>query len=186
MEKSRKIIILNGSPRRKGNTSALVQSFTEGAEQSGNIVTTFFIDKMNIRPCKGCYGGGKDPNSPCVQKDDMDQIYPVYEKADVVVFASPMYFWSITGQLKCALDRLFAVSEKIGDYQALGKDCVMLMAAEGNDKENSEPVEHYYKSFLNHMKWNNKGLIIAGGVVNMGDIKGHPALAEAHALGVSL
>ena len=108
-------------------------------------MTVFNLQKMNIHPCLGCLKGGKDPQSPCVQKDDMDKIFPMYEEADILVLASPMYYWSITAQLKAALDRLFAVAEKEGDYRKLKKSCVMLMAAEGDTKENLEPVEHYYQ-----------------------------------------
>ena len=62
---SKKIMILNGSPRPKGNTAALIRSFTEGAEAAGHSVTRFDLQKMDIHPCLGCCGGGKDPESPC-------------------------------------------------------------------------------------------------------------------------
>ena len=71
----KKIIILNGSPRKAGNTTALTAEFVRGAEESGSAVTEFFLHGMNISGCKGCFGGGKDPQSPCAQKDDMDKIY---------------------------------------------------------------------------------------------------------------
>lgn len=61
---SKKIIILNGSPRKSGNTAALISAFAKGAEDAGNQVTEFFLDGMNIRGCKGCFGGGKNPDSP--------------------------------------------------------------------------------------------------------------------------
>lgn len=70
---SKKIIILNGSPRKNGNTAGLIREFTKGAESSGNTVTEFLLDRMNINGCKGCFGGGKNPDSPCVQKDDMEK-----------------------------------------------------------------------------------------------------------------
>ena len=132
---SKKILILNGSPRKKGNTSALVKAFTEGAESAGGTVTEFFLNGMDIHDCKGCFGGGKDPEHPCVQRDDMEKIYPVYKEADVVVLASPLYYWTISGQLKCAFDRLFAVAECDPDYRNPKKECVLLMAAEGNGFE---------------------------------------------------
>ena len=127
----KKIVILNGSPRAKGNTAELIQSFTEGAESAGHTVTCFNLQKMNIHPCLGCCGGGENPDSPCVQKDDMDTIYPVYKDADMVVLASPLYFWTISGQLKCALDRLFAVAECDENYANPKKECALIMAAEG-------------------------------------------------------
>ena len=108
---SKKIIILNGSPRAKGNTMGIIKAFTAGAEAAGHTVTRFDLQKMNIHPCIGCCQGGKDISSPCTQKDDMDKIYPAYREADVVVLASPLYYWTISGQLKCAFDRLFAVAE---------------------------------------------------------------------------
>ena len=91
---SKKILILNGSPRPRGNTKALIEAFERGA--AGHSVTRFDLQKMNIHGCLGCCGGGKDPASPCVQKDGMDKIYPAYQAADVVVLASPMYYWSWT------------------------------------------------------------------------------------------
>lgn len=186
MSTTKKILVLNGSPRKKGNTSLLIESFTEGAESAGHTITTFFLNTMNIHGCRGCYGGGKDPQSPCTQKDDMDKIYPAYEQADVVVLASPMYFWSISGQLKCTFDRLFAITEKDPNYHTPIKDCIMLMAAEGTGKDNNEPVEHFYKSLLKHLNWNDRGLLIAEGVTAIGDIKGHQALEEAKKIGKSI
>ncbi len=73
-----------------------------------SIVNIFDLDKMEIHSCKGCLNAGKNSKSPCNQKDDMEQIYAVFENADVVVFASPLYFWTITGTLKTAADRLYA------------------------------------------------------------------------------
>lgn len=85
---SKKIVILNGSPRRNGNTSALVKAFTEGAESAGHTVTEFFLDSMNIHGCKGCFGGHSSKECPCVQRDDMNKIYPVVRECDVIVLAS--------------------------------------------------------------------------------------------------
>lgn len=88
---SKNIIILNGSPRLKGNTAMLCDAFTEGAKSVGHTVTRFDLQKMDIHGCLGCVKGGKDTASPCVQKDDMAKIYPVYKEADIVILASPMY-----------------------------------------------------------------------------------------------
>lgn len=74
---SKKIVILNGSPRKNGNTSTLVKAFTEGAESASDTVTEFFLDSMNIHGCKGCFGGHSSKECPCVQKDDMNKISPV-------------------------------------------------------------------------------------------------------------
>lgn len=186
---SKKIVILNGSPRKGGNTVALCESFTEGAKAAGHAVTRFDLQQMNIHGCLGCMKGGKNPDSPCVQKDDMDQIYAAYKEADSVVLASPMYFWSVTGQLKVTFDRLFAVAETNADYQNPKKDCILLMAAEGDTENNWKPVLDYYHALLAHLGWKDCGTVLAGGVMNVGDIhaEGHKAsLEEARKLGASI
>ncbi|MCQ2356599.1 MAG: NAD(P)H-dependent oxidoreductase [Methanocorpusculum sp.] len=93
-------------------------------ESAGHSVTRFDLQKMDIHPCLGCLGGGKDPKGPCVQKDAIENLSGV-PRGGVVVFASPMYHWSVTAQLKTALDRLFAVT-----YRAPQKGCVLLMPVE--------------------------------------------------------
>lgn len=179
----KKIIVLNGSPRKNGNTSALVNAFTRGAEQAGNIVTIFHLDSMHIHGCKGCFGGGKNPEHPCVQKDDMDLIYAAYREADIVVLASPLYYWSFSAQLRTAFDRLFAVAECNADYHNPQKDAVLLMAAEG---AGFEDVLRYYKSLMQHLNWHDLGQVLADGVMRVGDIQGHPALEQAEKLGAQI
>ena len=98
---SKKIVILNGSPRRKGNTSALVKAFTNGAESVGHTVTEFFLDGMSIHSCKGCFGGHSSRECPCVQRDDMDKIYPAVRECDVIVLASPLFCGDTAGLLRC-------------------------------------------------------------------------------------
>lgn len=178
-------MILNGSPRKNGNTELLVDNFIEGAKEVGHYVTNFNLREMNIHPCIGCLKGGKDKQSPCVQKDDMDKIYSSYKEADIFVMASPMYYWSFTAQFKMALDRLFAVTEA-NDNNTPFKECVMLVAAEGDDEENFAPMVDYYQKLLKHLGWQDKGMVLAGGVMEIGDIEGMPSLAQAKELGQTL
>ncbi|MDE7136947.1 MAG: flavodoxin family protein [Ruminococcus sp.] len=179
----KKILILNGSPHIKGNTSALTAEFTRGAESSGYKVTEFFLGSMNINGCKGCFGGGKNPDSPCVQKDDMEKIYPFYKEADIVVLASPLYYWTISGQLKCAFDRLFAVAECDPDYRNPKKESVLIMAAEGYGFEESL---YWYDRLEKHLGWKSIGKVLCGGVMGIGDIDGKPELNDAFELGKSI
>lgn len=180
---SKKIIILNGSPRAKGNTMGIIKAFTAGAEAAGHTVTRFDLQKMNIHPCIGCCQGGKDISSPCTQKDDMDKIYPAYREADVVVLASPLYYWTISGQLKCTFDRLFAVAECDANCRNPHKESVLLMAAEGYGFDESKM---YYEGLIKHLGWQDLGQVLIGGVNDIGDIEGHPSLVEAEALGKNL
>ena len=182
---SKKICILNGSPRPTGNTKELIKRFTKGAEAAGHEVTCFDLQKMDIHGCLGCCG--KDEACPCVQKDDMTQIYPAYRNADVVVLASPMYYWGISGQLKSAFDRLFAVAELTPNYENPKKDCVLLMAAEGNTESNFAPVRAFYEGLTSHLGWKNIGVVYAGGNMDIGDILSKSEqLEEAEKLGNSI
>jgi multimeric flavodoxin WrbA len=181
---TRKIVILNGSPRKKGNTAALAASFAEGAKSAGNEVTEFFLSGMEIHGCLGCFGGHSSRDCPCVQKDAMASIYPKVKEADVVVLASPLYYWTISGQLKTVIDRLFALEE--GDGQKLrgnGKAGILLMAAEGNGFEDSLT---YFNHLMEHLQWKNLGSVLAGGNLAAGDIEGKPELKKAYDLGASI
>lgn len=179
----KKILILNGSPRANGNTAGLIQSFTEGAETAGHEVIRFELQKMNIHACLGCGRGGKNPESPCVQKDDMEKIYTAYREADVICLASPLYFWTISGQLKCTIDRLYAVAECDGDLAHPTKECVLLMSAEGNGYEESI---FWYDNLMKYLSWTDRGKVLCSGVHEIGDIIGNPKLKEAYELGKKL
>lgn len=178
-----KIMILNGSPRRNGNTSALTSAFTKGVESAGHTVTEFYLDGMNIHGCKGCWCGGKNAEHPCVQRDDMDQIYPIYIQADIVALASPLYYWNFSGQLRTAFDRLFAVAESNLDCRNPQKSAVLLMSAEGHGFEDSVT---YYDHLMGHLGWRDLGKVLCGGVTQPGDALGRKELLDAEKLGASL
>ena len=177
----KKIVILNGSPRRNGNTSALVNAFTQGTERAGHTVTEFFLDKMEIHGCKGCFGGHSSQACPCVQQDDMNLIYPAVRDCDVVVLASPLYYWTLSGQLRTAFDRLFALEE--GGQNLLrgnGKASALLMAAEGHGFDDAVL---YYDHLMEHLRWKNLGHVLAGGNMDVGDIDEKTELQQVYDLG---
>lgn len=181
---NKKIVILNGSPRKNGNTAALVKAFADGAKGEGNTVTEFFLDSMNIHGCKGCFGGHSSRECPCVQKDDMSTIYPVVKECDVIVLATPLYYWNMSGQLRTAIDRLFALEEGDGNLlRGHGRSCALLMAAEGHGFED---VLSYYNHLMEHLQWKNLGHVLAGGNGDVGDIQGKPEIQKAYALGKSI
>ena len=103
-----KIAILNGSPRAK-NTAAMINAFAEGAKEAGHEVEIFHVGKMNIGGCKGCEYCHTKGGGTCVQKDDMEKVYPALAEAELVVLASPVYYFGLTGQLQSAVSRFYAV-----------------------------------------------------------------------------
>ena len=168
---NKKIIILNGAARKNGNTAKLVEAVEDGAKSVGNQVKTFYLDGMKIHSCKGCLRADRDSKSPCSQKDDMDQIYAEFEDADVVVFASPLYFWTITGTLKTAADRLYAELECLG-YGMFPKKSVLLMTADGGDY--SQAIT-WYRTYERNLRWKN-----------LGEVLGKGKTKEAYQLGASI
>lgn len=183
---SKSILILNGSPRLRGNTAMLCDALEKGAREAGHTVTRFDLQRRDIHGCLGCMRGGKDPASPCVQKDGMEEIYPVYREADVVVLASPLYYWSVSGQLKTAFDRLFAVAECNPGYANPIKECALVMAAEGDSAENWKPALDFYEALTGFLGWKDRGRVLAGGVLEAGAVAGRPVLEEARRFGAGL
>ena len=147
------ILILNGSPRRNGRTNKLVNSFIKGAEVNNEIIQ-FHIYDMDIKGCKGCESCRR--NGHCIQKDDMGQIYEAFRNADVVVFASPVYFWTITGPLKTVTDRLYAILTSKG-YGEFRKESLLIMTAGGADYTQAQ---RWYETFERNLNWTNLGEIL--------------------------
>lgn len=105
-----KILVLNGSPHIAGNTSHLIDAFRRGAEDAGHTVITVLTAQKKISGCKGCEYCHFQGHGECIQKDDMQQIYPLMKKADMLVLASPIYYRSFSSQLKCVIDRFYAIA----------------------------------------------------------------------------
>ncbi|MBQ9061118.1 MAG: flavodoxin family protein [Firmicutes bacterium] len=103
-----KITVLNGSPR-KVNTTFMVDAFVKGAEEAGHTVEVIQVGKMKIGGCLGCeYCHGKGEGQ-CIQKDDMEKVYPAYQDCDMIVFASPIYYFGMTAQITAATQRVYAM-----------------------------------------------------------------------------
>lgn len=181
---SKNIVVLNGSPRENGNTSALVKAFTKGAEEAKNNVKEFFLDKMNIHGCKGCFGGHSSKDYPCMQKDDMAEIYTAIKQCNVIILATPLYYWHMSSQIMTAIDRLFALEENDGNLlRGHSRGCALLMSAEGHGFED---VLSYFEHLMEHLRWENLGHIFSEGNYSVNDIDGKPELQDAYELGKSI
>lgn len=103
-----KILVLNGSARANGGTAAMVHAFAQAARQQGHDVDVFNVATAEIHGCRGCEYCHTQGAGRCIQRDDMDALYPLWEAAEMIVFASPIYYGSISGQLACAIHRTYA------------------------------------------------------------------------------
>lgn len=121
------VLVINGSPRTKGNSDLLCDEFIRGAKESGNQVEKISLREKEVYPCRACYACFK--TGFCVQKDDMADILNKMEKADVLVLASPTYFLTMSGQMKTFIDRLLPKWQKLG-----GKDAYVIVTGHDGKK----------------------------------------------------
>lgn len=132
------ILVISSSPRRRGNSDLLADAFIEGAQEAGHTVEKISLHDKRIGFCRGCLGCQKTQR--CILRDDMDDILPRMQQAEVIVFASPVYFYSLCGQLKTLLDRtnpLFAGDYAFRDIYLLAKCCRHGRKGHGRPQESS-------------------------------------------------
>lgn len=158
----KKMIILNGSPHKDGPISDLIKAFTEGAQSRGADVTEFFLQNMNIHWCTGCFKGDSTKENPCTIDDDMTKIYPVFKQSNVIVFASPVFFWMVSAQLKTVVDRLVALEEGPNILHGEGRSAALLMSSDGAADQFDQAIS-WYQHLLERFRWKDIGYSLATG-----------------------
>ena len=179
---AKKILVLQGSARKGMNTATLAQSFCKGAEEAGNQVTFIEISGMNINGCKDCKHCFSH-EGVCFQKDDMTEIYEHLRTHDVLVIATPVYFFGMTSQIKAPLDRMYAGLGKPFNISAMA----LLATVQDSDESIIQPMVDQFKVMTGYCKYDNLGVVYAGGLnEDRVDIQAHPALEKAYKLGKSI
>lgn len=179
---SKKVLILSSSPRKGGNSDILCDKFQEGAETAGHQVKKIFINDKNINYCSGCGVCNLNDYSGCSQKDDMAEILEEMLSSDVIVMATPVYFYAMCGQMKTLIDRCCAKYTKITN-----KDFYFIMtAADGNVGALERTMEEF-RGFLDCLSnVNEKGVIYAAGVWQKGEINNTDYPKTAYKMGKSV
>ena len=131
--KARKVVILLGSPRERGNSAALAGRIADGATAAGARVESFYLQGMKIAPCRACEACHKPGAKGCVVRDDMQQVYPALKAADAIVFASPIYWFTVSAQMKLAMDRCYALGGSDGSHAFKGKRIGLAFSFGGED-----------------------------------------------------
>lgn len=174
----KKMLIVQGGGRSKGNTAQLADAFRKGAEDAGHSVETVSLLKKEVKGCIGCnacrYG------KPCIQKDSFNEMVPMIKEADLLVFASPLYFWTISSRIKAFLERFYCLAQEdpnppLGRYEKYPvKDCALLMTSADNFFWTFEQAVSYYQfTMVNYIGFHDKGMLLAGGC---GDTNGKPQI----------
>ena len=111
----KRILVVCGSPRKDGNSDLLASQFSKGAMEAGHTVETIYVRNLQMNYCIGCFACQK--NGVCIQKDDINGILPKMLQADVVCFSTPVYYYSVTGQMKTFIDRMNPLYNRMRDKE---------------------------------------------------------------------
>lgn len=176
---SKKIVVLNGSPRAKGNTAAMIQAFTEAAEAKGHTVERFNAAFQHVGGCHACMKCYSDGNA-CIYNDDFNTLAPKLLEADVIVFATPVYWYTLPAQIKAVFDKMFAFA--VGKKDIAGKDYATIICCEEDDMSVIEGALVPIARSAVLMKWNPAGDVLVPGVFEEGAIAGTDGCARAAAL----
>lgn len=175
---SKKVLILSGSPRKGGNSDILCDQFIRGAEESGNQAEKIFLKDKEINYCVAC-DICQDNNGICNLNDDMAEVLDKMIAADVIVMATPVYFYTMNAQMKTLIDRTYSKYMEISK-----KDFYFIATAAVRNRNALEKTIEGFRGFtsvLNRPK--EKGIIYGTGVLNIGDIKSSSAMDEAYKMG---
>ncbi len=153
-----KIAILNGSPK-VGNTAKLIECFAQGAKEAGHEVEVLHVGKMKIAGCLGCEYCHTKGQGKCVQQDDMAKVMPAYLEADMIVYASPVYYFDVTAQLSAAMQRVYAIGKP-----AKAKKAALILSS-GSPNTGAGAVTAY-QNMVGYMGIENMGVLTAAGDEN--------------------
>ncbi len=177
----KKVLILSGSPRKGGNSDLLCDEFMRGAIESGNEVEKIRVADKKIAPCRACdyckKSGGK-----CAVADDMADVLQKMIDADVIVLASPVYFYSIDAQLKAVIDRTVARWLEVKN-----KEFYYIATCADEEKQSAERTFECFRGYADCVEGaEEKGVIYGVGAYEKGAVKNTPALAQAYQMGKSV
>ena len=176
----KKILVVAGGGRANGNTAQLADAFIKGAEEAGHLVKKIWLGSKEVKGCIGCnacrYG------KLCIQKDDFNELVPDIKSCDLLVLASPLYFWTISSKLKAFIERFYCIAQEdpnppMGRYEKYPvKDSALLMTGADDFFWTFEQAVSYYRfALVRYIGFNDKGMLLAGGC---GDTNGRPQIQE--------
>lgn len=174
-----KIVVITGSPRKNGNSFAMMEAFIKAAEAKGHSVVRFDAAMKKVggcHACETCYSTGK----ACSFDDDFNTLAPDILDADAVVFTMPVYWYSIPAQIKGVIDKIFSLV--VGGKDVAGKKCALITCCEENDMTVMDGVRVPIERSAALLKWKMAGEVLIPGVLNVGDIEKTDGCVQAAAL----
>lgn len=175
------VLVLSGSPRVHGNSSLLCDEFIKGAQEAGHKTEKINITRKKVAGCLGCNVCYKN-DGVCIQKDDMAEIREKMEQADVIVLSSPIYFYSMTSQMKAVIDRTYAFFSNLK-----GKTFYFILSCAAPDESLTETMVASLRGFTCCVPESKEGGILMGiGANEAGDVKDMPVMKEAYEMGKNI
>jgi multimeric flavodoxin WrbA len=185
----KKILLVMGSPRQDGNSATLAKQVAAGAEATGAEVETFYLHTMDIQPCTACNACREETGKDCVIDDDMQTLYPKLRQADALVIASPVYWFTVSGQTKLFMDRWYALGGPGEEYAAFaGKRIGIILTYADVDPFVSGAVNalRTFQDAFNYIGAEIVGMVY-GSASEAGEIRNNRVLMEkAYELGKKL
>ena len=174
----KKVLILSASPRKGGNSDTLCDQFLKGARESGHQAEKVFLRDKKIGYCTGC--GVCNKTHRCAQDDDMAEVLEKMVKADVIVMATPVYFYTMNAQMKTVIDRVAPRYSEVSD-----KDFYYLLTAADSDPKMLERTLEGFRGFTEDCLTNpqERGVVYGVGLWEIGDVQKSPALKQAYEMG---
>ncbi len=175
---AKKILILSASPRKHGNSDILSDEFAKGATEAGNQVEKIFIMGKKINYCRGCEVC--DSTHQCIQDDDMDEILEKMVQADVIVLASPVYFYTIDGQMKTLIDRTVPRYMEISNKEFY----YIITAADTNISNMQKAIECFRGFTMDCLSGSvERGILLGLGIWHKGEVEKTRYIEEAYTMG---
>ena len=177
-----KVLIISSSPRKGGNSDTLCNSFAKGAVDAGHSINKIFLKDKKINYCTGCGFCNTNNYTVCSQKDDMAEILNIMIDSDVIVFATPVYFYTMCGQMKTFIDRCCSRYTHI-----LNKKFYYIITAADDNKEALNRTVEEFRGFLDCIEGaEEKGILYGSGVWEKTDVENTPYINEAYEMGKSI
>lgn len=176
-----KIAVITGSPHRHGTSAYLADQFIKGAEEAGHSVFRFDAGLEPLHPCLGCDKCGT--SGVCIHRDGIQKLIPHLMEAEIVVFATPLYYFGMSAQLKTVIDRFYSINYKL---MGSGKRALLLATAYDDKDWTFQALVTHYKTVVQYLEWADGGQLLAGGCGSRGDIENSKFGEQAYQMGKEL
>jgi multimeric flavodoxin WrbA len=175
------ILVINGSPRKGGNTEILLDALISGAQEAGATIANVKLRNLKVSPCRACDSCKR--TGKCIQKDDMPELVSKMEQSEVWILGTPVYWWGPTAQIKAFIDRWYGINRDVFK----GRKAVLVIPFESGNPETARHVLGMFEDIFAYLEMKQIGTILAPGVPERGEVKKHSNfLEDAIKLGISI